>query len=252
MDILSTRSGGTEPESFAGRLVVAKAKAKASVSVSRAPSQSEFTQPKKRRPFHIFLIMDDNDIRDGIVSELQKMKLDVHGYMTAMEFYRDYREKLPGVLISDIRLRGMSGVELQKKLYAEKFELPIIQMAGFADSPLAVQAMCDGALEFLVRPVSAESIYAAAGRAYASYYDTDWDFTDDPTEIARSMKRLTDRESEVLDLIVTGMSSRAIGDRLDVSTKTVEAHRSRINDKMRAKDLAHLVRMVYVHREATE
>jgi FixJ family two-component response regulator len=91
---------------------------------------------------------------------------------------------------------------------------------------------------------------AAINRAYASFYDVDWDFVgDDVDDIESSIARLTDRETEVLDRIAEGESSREIGAELGISTKTVEAHRARINDKMRADDLPHLIRMVFILRE---
>ena len=90
----------------------------------------------------------------------------------------------------------------------------------------------------------------AVARAYASYYGVDWDFVgEDLDDIEKSLSRITGREREVLDLVVEGLSSREIGARLGVSTKTVEAHRARINDKMRSDDLPHLIRMMLVYNE---
>ncbi len=223
---------------------------KSARSVPKKMPQSEFANPKKRQPFAIFLVMDDMAIRTPLAEALREEKLIVHDYMTAMEFYRDYRDKVPGVLISDLRLRGMSAQELQKKLTSEKFDLPIIHMAGHADAPAAIEAMKEGALEFVMKPTSAERLLAAVSRAYASYYDVDWDFTgDDLDEIESSIARLTEREKEVLGRIADGESSREIGTQLGISTKTVEAHRARINDKMRADDLPHLIRMVFILKE---
>ncbi len=219
-------------------------------TAAKKTPQSEFASPKKRRPFTIFLVMDDMGIRNPLADALRQEKLEVRDYMTAMEFYRDYREKTPGVLVTDIRLRGMSAQELQAKLMSEDFDLPIIHMAGHADAPSAIEAMKEGALEFVMKPTSPERLMAAINRAYASFYDVDWDFVgDDLDDIESSMARLTDRETEVLDRIAEGESSREIGAELGISTKTVEAHRARINDKMRADDLPHLIRMVFILRE---
>jgi FixJ family two-component response regulator len=147
----------------------------------------------------------------------------------------------------------MSGHELQQKMVGEKCDLPFVHLAGPADAPAAIEAMKDGALEFVMKPTSPDRILAAVGRAYASYYDVDWDFVgDDVDDIEDSYRRLTDREIQVLDQIADGKSSREIGTSLGISTKTVEAHRARINDKMRADDLSHLVRMVFIHRDEHE
>lgn len=219
--------------------------------MAKSSSQSEFSQPKKRRPFTVFLIVDDRAMRESLAEILKNQKIDVQDYMTAMEFYRDYRERKPGVVIADLNLRGMSGRELFDKVNVEFPELPVMFLAGHADAPTAIQGMKAGAADFLVKPVSAESLLAAAARGYAWYYDTDWDFVgEDLDQIDDSLARVTDREREVLDLIVDGLSSREIGTRLDVSTKTVEAHRARINDKMRAIDLPHLVRMMLAHADS--
>ncbi len=86
----------------------------------KASGQSEFSQPKKRRPFTVFLIVDDQTLRASLVHILTAEKIDVQDYMTAMEFYRDYREAKPGVVISELHLRGMSGIELADQLTSEK------------------------------------------------------------------------------------------------------------------------------------
>ncbi len=227
--------------------------AKAPASSAKKLAQSEFSQPKKRKPFTVFLVMDDAGTRETLAAALKQEKLIVHDYMTAMEFYRDYREKVAGVLITDLRLRGMSAQELQEKLLKEKFDLPIMHLAGHADAPSAIVSMKEGALEFIMKPTSPEKLLAAVSRAYASYYDVDWDFVgDDFDDIESSLARLTVREREVLDRIADGESSREIGSQLDISTKTVEAHRARINDKMRADDLPHLIRMMFIYQEDQE
>jgi RNA polymerase sigma factor (sigma-70 family) len=222
-----------------------------SKTTGKTSAQSEFSQPKKRKPFTVFLIVDDQAMRQSLVEILRSEKIDVQDYMTAMEFYRDYRESKPGVVISELNLRGMSGIELVEKLTADKKGVLFTLLAGHADAPVAVKAMQENVLDFLLKPVNAESLLGLVARAYAQYYDVDWEFVGEDLEyIEDSLSRITSREREVLDLLVEGMSSREIGSQLGVSTKTVEAHRARINDKMRSDDLAHLVRMVLASRDA--
>ena len=224
------------------------AKSKAS---GKASAQSEFSQPKKRKPFTVFLIVDDQTMRGSLVEAMKSEKIDVQDYMTAMEFYRHYREAKPGVVVSELNLRGMTGIELAEKLTADKKDMLFTLLAGHADAPVAVRAMQENVLDFLLKPVNAKSLLALVARAYAQYYDVDWDFVGEDLDfIEDSLSRITTREREVLDLLVGGHSSREIGSQLGVSTKTVEAHRSRINDKMRSDDLAHLVRMVLASRDA--
>ena len=169
--------------------------------------------------------------------------------MTAMEFYRDYREAKPGVVVSELNLRGMTGIELAEKLTADKKDVLFTLLAGHADAPAAVKAMHEPVLDFLLKPVKAENLLELVARAYAQYYDVDWEFVGEDLEfIEDSLNRITEREREVLGMLVQGMSSREIAGELGVSTKTIEAHRARINDKMRSDDLAHLVRMVLASR----
>ena len=148
------------------------AKSKASGKVS---AQSEYSQPKKRKPFTVFLIVDDQPLRQTLVEILKSEKIDVQDYMTAMEFYRDYREAKPGVLITEIQLRGMTGMELFEKLSVDKQDLPVAFISGHADAPTAIQGMQAGAIDFLTKPVQGNLLIAVVARAYASYYDVDGD-----------------------------------------------------------------------------
>jgi len=219
-------------------------------STKKAPPLTEFEQPKKRKPFTVFLVEDDQAVRATLVEALAQFKITVHDYMTAMEFYRDYRDPVPGVLILDLRLPGMSGTELQDKLTEDGFELPIVMISGHADVPMAVRAMKNGAFDFLLKPIKVEALVAAIARAYAYFYEVDADvFEEELEETEDSISRLTGRERQVLDHVVDGLSSREIAEELGVSTKTVEAHRARINDKMRADNVSHLIRMCFAYNE---
>lgn len=222
-------------------------------SAKKAPPMTEFEQPRKRKPFTVFLVEDDQAVRASLVEALAEFKITVRDYMTAMEFYRDFREPVPGVLILDLRLPGMSGMELQDKLTEDGFELPIVMISGHADVPMAVRAMKNGAFDFLCKPVKVEALVAAIARAYAYFYDVDAEvFDDELEETEDSINRLTGRERQVLDHVVDGLSSREIAQELGVSTKTVEAHRARINDKMRADNVSHLIRMCFAYNEEHE
>jgi two-component system response regulator FixJ len=222
-----------------------------SKTTGKTSAQSEFSQPKKRKPFTVFLIVDDQAMRQSLVEILKSEKIDVQDYMTAMEFYRDYREAKPGVVISELNLRGMTGIELAEKLTADKKDVLFTLLAGHADAPVAVKAMQENVLDFLLKPVKAENLLGLVARAYAQSYDVDWEFVGEDLDFVEdSLSRITEREREVLDMLVQGMSSREIAGELGVSTKTIEAHRARINDKMRSDDLAHLMRMVLASRDA--
>lgn len=120
----------------------------AGATKKKLPTQSEFSQPRKRQPFTAFLVMDDREMRESLADSLRSQKIVVEDYMTAMEFYLDYRRKVPGVLVVDLRLRGLSGRELLEKLKAEKVDLPMIFLAGHADAPTAIEAIQNGAWIF--------------------------------------------------------------------------------------------------------
>jgi len=231
---------------------MAKKRARVTRRKKKLPPPTEFDSPRKRKDFAIFLVEDDQAIRASMKEALEEEKLTVNDYMTAMEFYRDYREVVPGVLILDIRLPGMSGIELQEKLAEEDFPLPVIMISGHADVPMAVRAMKNGAFDFLCKPVKVAAMVEAVSRAYHYYYDLDMNMDDELDETEDSLNRLTSREREVLDHVVDGLSSREIAEELTVSTKTVEAHRARINDKMRADNVAHLIRMCFNYNAAEE
>ena len=218
----------------------------------KVPPPTEFGSPKKRKAFSVFLVEDDQAIRASMREALEEENIEVHDYMTAMEFYRDYRELRPGVLILDIRLPGMSGIELQEKLAEEDFPLPVVMISGHADVPMAVRAMKNGAFDFLCKPVKVDDMVEAIERSYNFYYKVTVDMTDELDETESSLNRLTSRERQVLDHVVDGLSSREIAETLTVSTKTVEAHRARINDKMRADNVAHLIRMCFNYNAAEE
>lgn len=223
-----------------------------SKTTRKTGAQSEFRQPKKRRPFTVFLIIDDRSVRESLAAALRSERIDVRDYMTAMEFYRDFREDLPGVVFAEVNLRGMSGLELADKLQSEKKNVLFTVLTGHAEVPAVIGAMQGNVLDFLMKPVNPERLIELVARAYAYYYDVDWDFVGEDLEfIEAGLNLITAREREVLDLLVEGYSSREIGSQIGVSTKTVEAHRARINDKLRSDDLAHLVRMVMASRNAS-
>ena len=221
-------------------------------SSRKAPKKTEFDKTSKRREFTVFLVEDDEGIRASLKEALEDEKLVVRDYMTAMEFYRDFRDVVPGVLILDIRLPGMSGIQMQEKLVEEEFPLPIVMISGHADVPMAVKAMKNGASDFLCKPVKLDALLNAISRAYHYYYSVEMDLDEELDATEDSLGRLTSRESQVLGFVVDGLSSREIAAELGISTKTVEAHRARINDKMRADSVAHLIRMCFNYNAAVE
>lgn len=220
---------------------------------SSAKVAAEFEQPKKRRPFTIFLIMDEPAERADLVSLLKPIGLPIQEYMTARELTLDYRNNIPGVVIAEYRLRDMLATELLSRLEEAKASLPMVLLISPADSGEGVKAMRYQSMDFVLKSTAEQTLPKAIWRAYSQWYDVDWDFVAvDLDQVDQCLSRLTDRERQVLDLMAEGMSSREIGRKLKVSVKTVEAHRARINDKMRADDLADLARMMCAYHEDAE
>ena len=141
-----------------GEVAMAKKAGKTTEPKPRPSNVSEFSQPKKRKPFSVFLVIDERTIRETLATSLKEQQIEVHDYMTAMEFYRDYRVPVPGLLLTEIHLRGMTGLELQEKLAADKSDLMIALIAGHAEAPTAVKAMQSGVVDFLPKPIKVESL----------------------------------------------------------------------------------------------
>lgn len=219
---------------------------------SSAKNVAEFKQPKKRRPFEIFLIVDSHQERSDLVRALAKTGVPVREYMTAREFQLDYRDRAPGVVIAEYRLRDMLATALKTDLEASKIHVPFVLLISPGDSGEGVKAMRHQGMDFVVKSTAEEKLPMAVHRAYAQWYDVDWDFVAiDLDVVDECITRLTDRERQVLMQMSEGLSSREISRKLKVSVKTIEAHRARINDKMRADDLADLSRMICaLHEDA--
>ncbi|MBS0328685.1 MAG: response regulator transcription factor [Proteobacteria bacterium] len=148
-----------------------------------------------------------------------------------------------GCLVLDIRMPGMSGIELQEKLSREQAHLPVIIVTGHGDVPVTVRAMKTGAFEFLQKPfndqVLIDAIQAALGK-----YGAVWDQEDKRSQANRSLATLTRREREVLELLRRGKPNKVIAAELDLSVRTVEGHRANITEKMGVKSLGQLIELL--------
>lgn len=201
-----------------------------------ADSDSPDAQPT------VFVVDDEKSMRKSLSWLFESVKLQVRAFADANEFLEFYDRSQAGCAVLDVKMPGMNGLELQEKLRAERIEIPIVFLTGFADVPMAVRGMEGGALHFLEKPVSdqvlLEHVHRALeidrrNRASRAAYQ----------EIAERIDSLTPRELEVVEYVVKGDSSREIADELKISFKTVEAHRARIMKKMQAHGVAELIRM---------
>lgn len=191
----------------------------------------------------VYVVEDDEAVRDSLELLLKSDSKPVKPYASATDFLADYSEDMAGCIVLDIRMPGMDGMELQRKLNARHSLLPIIFVTGHGDVPLAVDAMKEGAVDFIQKPYREEALLEKIEQALEQ--DREQRKTlGERQEIVRRIKTLTPRETEIMDRMIAGQANKVIAIELEISQRTVEIHRSRVMHKMGTHSLAHLVRMV--------
>jgi len=191
----------------------------------------------------VYVVEDDEAVRDSLELLLKSDGKPVKTYESASAFLKDYSDKMAGCIVLDIRMPGMDGMELQKKLNEKHSILPIIFVTGHGDVPMAVDAMKEGAVDFIQKPYREEALLEKIEAALEQ--DLEQRKTlDEKQEIIRRIKSLTPREHEIMDRMIAGQANKVIAIELEISQRTVEIHRSRVMHKMGTHSLAHLVRMV--------
>ncbi|HVS65241.1 MAG TPA: response regulator transcription factor [Thermoanaerobaculia bacterium] len=190
----------------------------------------------------VFIVDDDDSFRDSLEMLCTSVGLQVEGFASASEFLEQARLEREGCLVLDIRMPGMSGLELQRELGVRGAHWPILFITGHGDVPMAVTALKAGAYDFLTKPFPHQElldrIHAAlrqdaAGRSLEERVE----------QLAERYEKLTPREREVMELVVAGQANKVVASRLGISQRTVEIHRAQVMEKMAAESLAHLVRM---------
>jgi len=203
----------------------------------------------KKNPI-IMVVDDDSGVRNSMRSLLKSVGLESALYASAQEFLAAYQPVQPGCLVLDIRMPGMSGLELQQQLNLRGAVIPVIFMTGHGDIPMAVEAMQHGAFDFLQKPFRDQDLLDRIQRAIVK--DTEQRQTlGETARIKAHVESLTAREREVLDLMTQGKQNKAIAQDLGVSPRTIEIHRARVMEKMNAQSVAQLVRMMLDLQHAT-
>jgi len=204
-----------------------------------APNQSASTSPAK--PV-VYIVDDDPALREALDSLLRSVGLQVVGYASAVEFQQRAALAAPACLLLDVRLQGMSGLDVQAELVRSGVDMPVILMTGHGDIPMSVRAMKAGAVDFLTKPFREQDLLDAVAAAHEK----------DRHQLAQRQARsglqaryasLTPRESEVMWLAVSGLLNKQIAGELGTSEVTVKIHRGHAMKKMQARSFADLVRM---------
>jgi two-component system response regulator FixJ len=190
----------------------------------------------------IYIIDDDEAARDSLQFLLETAGLTARTYETATVFLKTLPDTGVGCVITDVRMPGMTGLELLKSLKARAFPLPVIVITGHGDIPLAVEAMREGAADFLEKPYNDDALLQSIERAVASSQSSTKS-DDAKTDILRRIGDLSGREAEVLRGLIAGKSNKVIAIELDISPRTVEIYRANVMSKMGADSLPALVKM---------
>lgn len=190
----------------------------------------------------VFIIDDDAAVRDSLAMLLEAHGLAVQGFASAASFLEQLSAGQRGCALVDVRMPGMSGLELQTALKNRAIVLPLIVMTGFAEVPVAVQAMKAGAVDFIEKPFEDDIIVAAVERALSIDRARGPAAAGSADALAR-IARLTEREREVFELLALGEANKVVAQKLQISPRTVEVHRARIMEKIEARGLSDLVRL---------
>lgn len=191
----------------------------------------------------IYIVDDDASVRDSLCALLSAHGMRPVSFPSAEDLLQDTSEAHAFCAFIDLRMSGMGGMELQKLLSKRATPVPVVILTAHGDVPLAVEAMRAGAVDFIEKPASEEQLLTAI-ESISNRLSNRPQVTLPPAVVSERLARLTVREKEVLDHIVLGMTNKHIADELRISQRTVEIHRARIREKMEARGLADLIRMM--------
>lgn len=191
----------------------------------------------------VFIVDDDDAVRESLAFLMKSVHHKTETFPSAQAFLDSYNANRAGCLVLDIRMPGMSGLELQDKLNQMGSILPIIFITGHGDVPMAVKAIKAGAADFVQKPFRDQELIERIGEVLEEDGHTRAEKLQ-RNEILRRMETLTEREREVMEQVVNGKANKVVAIDLNVSQRTVEIHRANVMEKMKARSLAQLVRLV--------
>ncbi|MEN8214119.1 MAG: response regulator FixJ [Pseudomonadota bacterium] len=205
-------------------------------------SEQPGDQSTGQTPGIVFIVDDDEALRDSLRWLIESVGLRVETHDSAASFLQSYYPGQSGCLLLDVRMPGMSGLELQEQLERRDVRIPVVIITGHGDVAMAVRAMKAGAMDFIEKPFDDELLLASIQRALSLDVEQRKSRATQAEILAR-MAQLTRREHQVMELVTNGKANKQIAAELNVSAKTVEAHRAHVMEKMQAGSLAELVRM---------
>ncbi len=199
-------------------------------------------------PATVFVVDDDQAMRQSIEFLLTSAGLSARTFDSGRAFLNAFTPDMHGCLLLDVRMPGMSGLDLLEKLRERHVNLPVIMVTAYADVPMAVRAMQCGACDFIEKPFDAAVLLERVNKALRLELATRAD-DEHRRQVRHRLDRLTPREREVMDLVVSGMLNKQVAAELGISIKTVETHRACIMEKTAAGSLAELVRMSLIAQD---
>jgi two-component system, LuxR family, response regulator FixJ len=191
----------------------------------------------------VFIVDDDEEVRDALELLMQSIGLAAQSFASAQAYMDAFDPARPGCVVLDVRMKGMSGLELQRRLSEEPLFPPIIVITGHGDVPMAVRAVKAGAVDFIEKPFNEQLLLDAVHRAIEQDAEQRGEASR-LADITERLARLTPREREILDEVAAGKRNKVIAADLGISQSTVEAHRAKVMEKMEARSLSDLMRML--------
>jgi len=199
----------------------------------------------------VFVVDDDPEIRASLTRLLEEVDLTVQAYSNAQEFLESYDPNCQGCLVLDVRMPGMDGLALQKTLKERGITIPVIMITGHGDVRVAVDALRAGALDFMEKPFRAQPLLERVNQALAQDAESHRRQAESGAIAARAAL-LTERQRQVMALMVAGETTKTMAAALGLSTKTVDYHRAKVMETMQARSVVQLVRMVQVLEKAPQ
>ena len=190
----------------------------------------------------VFVVDDEPAVRDSLNALLGTYGFAVESFASGNELLERVENRSAGCVVADVRMPGISGIDLQRELARRGIPLPVVIITGHGDVPMAVESLKAGAVDFIEKPIDDDRLVKSI-RAALNQDRTAREQGEEAARIAERAEALTQRESQVMDLIVVGFSNNAIAEKLGISARTVEHYRANIMQKMQATSLAQLVRM---------